>query len=107
MTTNEAIDNALTRDIDISREEYAEKCAKADRTTAANGVEGEAPLNEEERERRMRMNYYGSVINIGMAILAALDDVANRIGMLNNNIIALSGGNVADERDDGNAGTGD
>ena len=105
MSNEQAIEQALTKDIDMTRKEYAEKCEKADRTTAANGVEGEAPLDEEERERRMRMNYYGSVINIGMAILAALDDVADRISTLNNNIIAMAGGEVNagnDNTDTGN-----
>lgn len=93
---NNAIDKALNEDLNLSRREYAEKKEKADKITAANGVEGEAPLSEEERERRMRMNYYGTVINIGMAILAALDDVANRITTLNNNIVSLAGGGIPD-----------
>lgn len=87
----EEIKKALERDVDLSREEYAEKSAKADEVTAKHGVEGEAPLTEEERERRMRMNYYGSVINIGMAILAAIDDATNAIKTLNNNILAMGG----------------
>jgi hypothetical protein len=67
-----------------------EKAAVADKTTAAHGVEGEAPLTEEERERRMRMNYYGTVINVGMSILAALDDIADKLVTVNNNIVAFA-----------------
>lgn len=92
MTTNEIIDKALNEDVDLSREEYAAKKAKADEVTAAHGVEGEAPLTEDERERRIRMNYYGSTLNIMMAILSAIDDLCERITTLNNNIVALGGG---------------
>lgn len=92
MTNEEIVQKALNEDIDLSREDYAAKRARADEITAAHGVEGEAPLSEDERERRMRMNYYGSTLNILMAVLAAIDDLANRITTLNNNIVALGGG---------------
>ena len=92
MTTEEIVEKALNEDLDLTREEYKEKKAKADAITAAHGVEGEAPLTEEERERRMRMNFYGSTINILMALLSAVDDLANRITMMNNNLVALGGG---------------
>jgi hypothetical protein len=91
MTKEEMIEKALTDNIDLPRDEYRELCEKADNTTAAHGVEGEAPLTEEERERRMRMNYYGSTLNVMMAILAALDDIADRITTMNNNLCALGG----------------
>ena len=108
MTNREITEKALNEDIDLSREEYAEKKARADKITAAHGVEGEAPLSEEERERRMRMNYYGSVLNIGMAILAAIDDLNNRVTTLNNNLVNLAGGGVSDdERVTCNTDTGD
>lgn len=103
MTREEMIKNALEEDIDLSREEYAEKKAKADNITAAHGVEGEAPLDEEERERRMRMNYYGITVNILMSLLSAVDDLANRITALNNNIVTMAGG-ATNERDDSDSG---
>ncbi len=103
MTNEEIVAKALTEDIDLTREEYAAKKAEADKITAAHGIEGEAPLSEDERERRMRMNYYGSVLNILMATLAAVDDLADRITTLNNNIVALGGG-VADERNNSHSG---
>lgn len=106
MTNAEIAEKALNEDLDLTREEYEEKKARADKITAAHGVEGEAPLSEEERERRMRMNYYGSVLNVGMAILAALDDIANRVTTLNNNIVNLAGGGAADERGTHNPDTG-
>ncbi len=104
MTPNEIVEKALHEDIDLDREEYAEKKARADAITAAHGIEGEAPLSEEERERRMRMNYYGSVLNVGMAILAALDDIANRITTLNNNLVSIAGGGVADGNEHADTG---
>lgn len=100
----EAIEKALNEDVDLTREEYAEKKKRADEITAAHGVEGEAPLTEDERERRMRMNYYGSTLNVFCAILAALDDIANRITTLNNNIVELAGGEL---RGNDNTDTGD
>lgn len=107
MQTNEmqeAIDKALNEDVDLSREEYAAKKARADEITAAHGVEGEAPLSEEERCRRMLMNFMGSMINITMALLASMDEANNNLVTLNNNIVALAGG--TDGRSD-NAASGD
>lgn len=91
-TKEEMIKEALERDTEITRAEYAEKIAQADKITAAHGIDGEAPISEEERERRMRMNYYGTVINIVMSMLSAIDDLASRITVLNNNIVAAIGG---------------
>ncbi len=91
MEIKEAIEKALNANVDIPREEFAKKAAEADKATEAHGIDGEAPLSEEERERRMRMNYYGTVINVGMSILAALDDIADKLVTVNNNIVALAG----------------
>lgn len=96
INNDKIINEALERDLDLSREEYEKKAAEADKTTAAHGIEGEAPLTEAEREARMRMNYYGISLNLFMNILAALDDVAERITVLNNNIVTLTGGEVND-----------
>ena len=92
MKPNEIIEQALNADVDLSREEYAEKCARADEITAAHGVEGEAPLSEEERERRMRMNYYGSMINIGMATLSAVDNLSDKLDAVLKLMLTLIGG---------------
>jgi hypothetical protein len=99
MTKEEQIKKSLERDTDISREEYAEKMRQADAATAAHGVAGEAPLTEGERERRMRMNYYGTMVNIGMSILAAIDELTENIKILNNNIVILSGGEANGSND--------
>lgn len=93
---NKTITEALERDLDLSREEYAKKAEEADRVTAAHGIEGEAPLTEAEREARMRMNYYGISLNLGMNILAALNDLSERVTVLNNNLVALTGGEAND-----------
>lgn len=85
-----AIDAALAANTEISREEYAAKMAEADKATEAHGFSGEAPLTEEERERRMRMNYYGTIINVGMSILAALDALDEKLVGLNQNLITLA-----------------
>ena len=80
--TKDYIKDALERDVDLSREEYAEKQKLADEITAAHGVEGEAPLSEEERERRMRMNFYGSVLNVLMATYSAIEDLNQKVTAL-------------------------
>ena len=77
--TKDYIKDALERDAALSREEYAEKQKKADEITAAHGVEGEAPLSEEERERRMRMNFYGSMLNVMMALYSAVEQLNNGV----------------------------
>ena len=92
MNKEEMIQKALKRDVDLSREEYLDKMKKADEVTEAHGITGEAPISEEERERRMRMNFYGTMLNIEMSILAALDEINNNIKVLNNNIVCLAGG---------------
>ena len=92
MTREEAIEQALNEDIELSREDYAKKKAEADKITEAHGAIGEAPLSEEERERRMRMNYYGISVNILMSLLSAVDDLSDRITTLNNNVVQLLGG---------------
>lgn len=100
MAIREQTEAALNKNVDISREEYADLCRQADASTEAHGVEGEAPLTEEERERRMRMNYYGTVLNIGMAIIASLDAIEDKLVTVNNNVVALGklaeGGYIAD-----------
>ena len=103
MNKDEMIKEALERDVDLSPAEYAEKSKKADKTTAAHGIKGKAPISEIARERRMRMNYYGTVINIGMSILAALDELNNNVKILNNNIVLLSGGEASANEPDANA----
>ena len=96
------IKNALLKDTDISREEYAERVKEADRATEAHGVEGSAPIDEETREARMRMNFYGAMLNVGMSLIAALDEINENIKILNNNIVVLSGG----ENDAGKSASG-
>ena len=105
MNKDEMIQKALKKDIDLSPKEYAEKMKQADKATKAHGVEGKAPLTESVRERRMRMNYYGTMINIGMSILAAVDELNNNLKILNNIIVLLSGGDAS--ANESNAASGD
>ena len=51
----------------------------------------------------MRMNYYGITVNILMSLLSAVDDLANRITALNNNIVTMAGG-ATNERDNSDSG---
>ena len=102
MDKEEMIQKALEKDIELSPEEYAEKMKSADKATEAHGVEGDAPVNEEERERRIRMNFYGTMLNVEMSILAALDDINNNLKVLNNNIVYLLGGEASANADTSN-----
>lgn len=72
MTDNleKEIKEALLRDVDLSPEEYKEKNQKADASTKAHGVEGRAPLSEALRHKRIQTNFYATMLNIGVSLLA-------------------------------------
>lgn len=74
----EFIDNALTQDTEISREEYREKCEQADATAEAHGIDGEAPITEEERHARIQTNFYGTALNFLASILCEVSET-NRL----------------------------
>ena len=73
---SDEIREALERGADMTEEEYAQAAERADRTTQANGVSGEAPLDEETRHKRIQTNFFGSVINILMSMLSEVSEVA-------------------------------
>ena len=58
------IEQSLLQDINLTEEEYKEKCKKSDVQTAKNGYVGQASVKETVRARRMSMNFYGTVLNI-------------------------------------------
>ena len=92
-TVEQAIQEALNDGVDLSREEYAERCRRADEITAVHGVDGEAPMNEEDRARRMAMNFYGSMINITMALLSEVSELSRYVAELYSKVAELKGGN--------------
>lgn len=74
MTREQAIEEALTRDTELSEEEYRAKTMTADETTAKHGVEGKAPISEKKRHDRIEMNFYGTCINILLSIANAVEE---------------------------------
>lgn len=80
MTDNleKEIKEALLRDVDLSSEEYKAKNQKADASTKAHGVEGRAPLSESLRHKRIQMNFYATMLNIGVSLLAEVTET-NRL----------------------------
>lgn len=71
------IKQALENNVDLSKEEYAEKNKMADQSTKMHGVEGKAPISEALRHKRIQTNYYGTSLNIGVQHLAALNNIEN------------------------------
>ena len=76
MSYEEEINAALNADTDLSREEYAKKCAMMDESTKQHGVEGEPPITEEERHKRIQSNFYATVMNILINMYQLLADIA-------------------------------
>lgn len=70
----DAIKQALTRNVDLSKEEYAAKMQEADKSTKTHGVEGEAPLTEAERHARIQSNFYGTLLNYMAALLGEITE---------------------------------
>ena len=58
------IEQSLLKDINLTEEEYKERCIKNDTQTAKNGYEGKASVKEPVRARRMAMNFYGTILNV-------------------------------------------
>ena len=72
------IQAALIKDVDLSPEEYRAKNEAADVSTKAHGVKGRAALTEGQRHKRIQMNFYGTVLNILVGVLAEVSET-NRI----------------------------
>ena len=75
MTLQEQVDKALNDSIDLSDEEMQKKFESADVNTEKHGVQGKAPISESKRLKRMTMNYYGTMLNIGASSLGALNNI--------------------------------
>lgn len=72
------IKDALMRDVDLSPEEYREKNEKADASTKAHGVKGRAALTETIRHKRIQMNFYATMLNVAVSLLAEVTET-NRL----------------------------
>ena len=58
------IEQSLLKDINLTEEEYKQRCLDNDNQTAQNGYTGKASVSESKRARRMAMNFYGTILNI-------------------------------------------
>ena len=86
MSLEKEIVKALSEDINISREEYAEKAKKADLSTKAHGVKGKAAVvSEELRHNRVQTNFYASMLNIICGVVAELQEIKEEIKGLKEN----------------------
>lgn len=76
MSIEKEITNALKQDINLSREEYAEKAKKADTSTKAHGVKGKAAVvSEELRHKRVQTNFYATMLNVICGLIAELQEI--------------------------------
>lgn len=85
MNFEEEVKTALNADVELSRKEYAAKCAMMDESTKQHGVEGEAPLSEEERHKRIQSNYYATALNILINIYQVVAEMAADVKELKDN----------------------
>lgn len=72
------VEEALMRDVELSEDEYRAKNEKADLSTKTRGVKGKAALTESTRHKRIQMNFYGTVLNILVSLLAETSET-NRL----------------------------
>lgn len=89
MTLKEQIENALTKDVDLTDEQYRLKDEKADTVTKAHGQRKKAPISEAKRHKRIERNYYGLSINYLACLLSALDNAVTLLAQQNTMISAL------------------
>lgn len=76
------IKEALEKDVDLSPEEYRAKSEMADASTKAHGVKGRAALTEGQRHKRIQMNFYGTVLNILVSLLAEVSETNRLLRLL-------------------------
>lgn len=72
------IQMALMRDVNLSPEDYRAKNEEADESTKTHGVKGRAALTESVRHKRIQMNFYGTVLNVLVSLLAEVSEM-NRL----------------------------
>ena len=73
-----AIESALHANTHLSEEDYRAATAEADKRTEIHGV-GDAPVSEEQRHARIQSNFYGTALNILMAIYSTLEGICSVI----------------------------
>lgn len=89
MTLKEQIETALTRDVDLSEEDYRQKDEKADTVTKAHGQTNRAPISEAKRHKRIERNFFGLSINYLACLLSALDNLNTLLTQQNAMLYAM------------------
>lgn len=74
-----AIESALNANTGLSEQDYRAATAEADKRTGIHGVTGDAPVSEEQRHARIQSNFYGTALNILMAIYSTLEGICSVI----------------------------
>lgn len=73
----------MTRDVNKSEEEYAKLIdAVAENYDKNNEIKGESKVSLEERRERIRSNYYGTSMNMLLAILNLVNDFTSNYSRL-------------------------
>lgn len=75
----ENINAALNANVDLSKEEYAQKSAIADESTKVHGVKGKAPVSESVRHKRVQTNFYATALNILINIYQVQCEIADSL----------------------------
>lgn len=78
----QTIKEALEKDVDLSPEEYRAKNEASDANTKAHGIKGRAALTEGQRHKRIQMNFYGTVLNILVSLLAEVSETNRLLRLL-------------------------
>ena len=90
------INEALSKDVDLSTEEYREKVVKADEITAGHGATTKAPISESVRHKRIQSNFYGISLNFLANLLGELATQTQLLNQQNAMLFALCKENNVD-----------
>lgn len=90
------IETALNADCDLSSEEYAKKCALMDESTKNNGVEGDAPIDENTRHKRIQSNFYATAMNVLINMYQIMADMSADVENIKKEL-SSNGGNDKNE----------
>lgn len=74
-----AIEDALNANTGLSETEYLAVAEEADKRTAVHGIAGGSPIDEAQRHARIQSNFYGTALNILMAMYSVLENICSAI----------------------------
>lgn len=69
------IEEALRKDVNLTKEEYKEQVLKADKATESHGIVNKrVAVSEGVRHKRIQSNFYGIALNFLSCILSAIEE---------------------------------